>query len=142
MSIETKKVLEMLAEGKISAEDAERLLDKLSAAGGANAAAPGEQAKTQANSGSATGAKRPRFLRIQVERPGRGDVNMRVPLSYARYGQLFSVLPPRVAEKLEGYGVRIGAFSRMSDEEFQRLVEEMNIDIEAEHGKKVRIYAE
>lgn len=142
MSTETKKVLEMLAEGKISAEDAERLLDKLSGAGGANAAAHGEQAKTQPNSGSAGGPKRARFLRIQVERPGRDDVNMRVPLSYARCGQLFSVLPTRVAEKLEGYGVRIGAFSRMSDEEFQRLVEEMNIDIEAEHGKNIRIYAE
>lgn len=142
MSIETKKVLEMLAEGKISSEDAERLLDKLSGAGNANAAAQSEQAKPHANSARTAGAKRPRFLRIQVERPGRGDLNMRVPLSYARYGQVFSVLPPRVAEKLEGYGVRVGAFSRMSDEEFQRLVEEMNIDIEAEHGKKIRIYAE
>ena len=29
MSAETKKILEMLAEGRISAEDAEKLLDKL-----------------------------------------------------------------------------------------------------------------
>ena len=31
MSVETKKVLEMLAAGKISSDDAERLLDKLAA---------------------------------------------------------------------------------------------------------------
>ena len=31
MSLETRKVLEMLAAGKITSEDAERLLDKLSA---------------------------------------------------------------------------------------------------------------
>ena len=31
MSAETKRILEMLAEGKISAGDAEKLLDKLNA---------------------------------------------------------------------------------------------------------------
>lgn len=143
MTEERKKILEMLAAGKISAEDAARLLDKLE-----NSPGSAGQASSSPNGGATpspdrtASGKRPRYLRIQVERPGRGDVNMRVPLSFARYGQLFSVLPPRVAEKLEGHGIRVGAFSSMSDEEFQHLVDEMNIDIEAENGKKIRIYAE
>lgn len=39
MSAETKKVLEMLAQGKISTEEAERLLEKLSGTSASDASA-------------------------------------------------------------------------------------------------------
>ena len=146
MSAETKKVLEMLAAGKISAEDAERLLNKVS--GAEPQAAAGPSASTEPGStdtaAGATKAKKPRYLRIQIERPGRENVNMRVPLAFVRGGQLFSVLPAGITEKLQEHGIGIGAFSKskMDDPEALKALEELSIDIDKGDGKKVRIFAE
>lgn len=146
MSAETKKILEMLAAGKISAEDAERLLNKVSGA------APQEPTCQSANSeAGTTGAsadaiktKKARYLRIQVERPGRENVNMRVPLAFVRGGQLFSILPAGITERLQEHGIGIGAFSRskIDDPEALKALEEIDIDIDKGDGKKVRIFAE
>lgn len=146
MSAESKKILEMLAAGKISAEDAERLLDKVSTAAPPETAGPSASAEpgTTGASADATKAKKPRYLRIQVERPGRESVNMRVPLAFVRGGQLFSVLPASLTEKLQEYGIGMGAFSRgkLDDPEALKALEEISIDIDKGDGKKVRIFAE
>lgn len=148
MSAETKKVLEMLAAGKISADDAERLLDKLS--GGAAQATESGATDSQTAAGAAAGAqtaaqgaKRPRYLHIQVERPGRHEVNMRVPLSLARGGRHWmAFLPSGVAEKLSEHGINFDSLDAMSDEEFQAALDRVNVNIQSGNGKKVRIYAE
>ena len=62
MSAETKKVLEMLAEGKITADDAERLLDKLAAAPESNGN-PGNEQKTIAGRTEIPSKK---FLRVLI----------------------------------------------------------------------------
>lgn len=147
MSAETKKVLEMLAEGKISQGDAERLLDKLSgalqSASGDAANPPAGAAGNTATVAGATGAKRPRFLRIQVERPGRDNVDVRVPLSIARGGRHWmAFLPVSVAERLNEYGVQFGALDAMSDQELRAALDRVNVDIAKSNGKRVRIYAE
>ena len=146
MSAETKKILEMLAAGKISAEDAERLLNKVSGAAPQEPAGPSASTEpgTTGASADATKAKRPRYLRIQFEQPGRENVNMRVPLAFVRAGQLFSILPAGITERLQEHGIGVGAFSfsRMRDPEFQKALDELNIDIDKGDGKKVRIFAE
>lgn len=147
MSAETKKVLEMLAEGKISQGDAERLLDKLSgalqSASGDAANPPAGAAGNTATVAGATGAKRPRFLRIQVERPGRDNVDVRVPLSIARGGRHWmAFLPVSVAERLNEYGVQFGALDATSDQELRAALDRINVDIAKSNGKRVRIYAE
>lgn len=146
MSAETKKVLEMLAAGKISAEDAERLLNKVSGNATQEPAGPSAsaEASTTGASADANKAKRARYLRIQVERPGRENVNMRVPLAFVRGGQLFSILPAGITEKLQEHGIGVGAFSKskMNDPEVLKALEELNIDIDKGDGKRVRIFAE
>ncbi|MGB6820598.1 MAG: hypothetical protein WBE21_00865 [Candidatus Acidiferrales bacterium] len=144
MSVETKKVLELLAAGKISSEDAERLLDKLTSAASSpeqsNSQTPGAAANT---AGGACGSRRPRFIRVQVERPGREGVNVRVPLSCARGGRHWmAFLPTRVAEKLQEHGIDFGSLDAMSDEDFHKAMERINVDIEGRSGRKVRIFAE
>src|SRR5215831_6077966 len=95
MSAETRKVLEMLTEGKITASDAERLLDKL-------AASP----ESASEPGSAPVSATKKFLRVLIERPLGADVNVRVPLNFVRSGvNLVSVLPPKVLEKLQQEGI-------------------------------------
>ena len=71
MSEETRKVLEMLAEGKINAADAERLLDKLSAPpeiGAKNGNAVAGLSSVEKADKTATAGKK--FLRVLIERPG------------------------------------------------------------------------
>ena len=79
MLAERKKILEMLAAGKITAEEAEKLLDKIEGAGRAAVQSAGHD--------NESGEKKPRFLRIEVEKPGQDQVNIRVPLAFARAGR-------------------------------------------------------
>src|SRR5271166_3558768 len=106
MSVETRKVLEMLAAGKITSEDAERLLDKL-----ATVKEPGEGGSPENQEvPSTTGARK--YLRIVVHDDVGKDVNMRVPLSFVRSGiGLIGVLPPRVAQKLTDKGINLEGLS-------------------------------
>ena len=148
MSAETRKVLEMLTEGKISAEDAEKLLDKLSSSSTSHAAPSSNEgaSTTGTGTGAAAGARKPRFLRIVVERPGRDHINLRVPLVLARTRGLLGLLSPRVseglAERLAEQGIDLKGLAGMSDEDFAEAIETTNIDINKGNGKKVRIFCE
>ena len=138
MSAERKKVLELLAAGKITAEDAEKLLDKLDVQGGAPSAAR-ELGPT--DEGSA--GKKLRYLRVQVERPNGDHVNMRVPLSFMGKGMgLVAVMPPRVLERLSENGIDLSAIASLKGEELEAALRELNVDIDRSGGKKVRIFCE
>ncbi len=138
VSAERKKVLELLAAGKITAEDAERLLDKL-----AGIVPEQTDTKDEGNQAPPPGARKPRYLRILIERPGQEHVNVRVPLAFTRTGsRLLAVLPPRVAERLSEYGIDISSLTALGEEEFAKAMDEMNVEIERGNGKKVRIFCE
>jgi SHOCT-like protein len=138
MSAETRKILEMLARDKISAADAERLLDKLSSAPAVSSEESGA-APTRAN-----GEWKPRHLRIQVEGPEKSDlVNIRVPLSFLRTGLgLVAVLPPRVNQKLAEKGIDLSALPDLKGEDIVEALRELNVNMEGQDGKKVRIFCE
>ena len=154
MTEERRKVLEMLAEGKISASDAERLLDKLGSGEDQSAQQPNAKSESKSSSGASAWAlpgirssgnpQKPRYLRIMVERPGDNDhVNIRVPLAFARTGsRLLSILPPRVAEKLSAQGVDIGVLTSLTGDDLDETLRDLNMDIEKGDGKKVKIFCE
>jgi hypothetical protein len=146
MSAETKKVLEMLAEGKITADDAERLLDKLAAGPEKLGAAPefkvlegGEPAAT------ASTAAPKKFLRVQMERPGGNEVNVRVPLNFVRSGvKLAGILPPKVLEKLQQEGIDpkiVTDFAQQARESVD-VLDDLHVDMETRSGKRIRVFAE
>jgi hypothetical protein len=137
MSKETKKVLEMVAEGKISAGDAERILEKLSGSTQTSAS------ETKAESADATATKKPRFLRIVVDKPGQDQVNIRMPLSFTRSGKgLLAVLPSRVGEKLTELGIDLSALASRSEQDWAEALGNADINVERGDGKKVRIFCE
>lgn len=144
MSAETKKVLEMLAAGKISQEDAERLLDKLSGATpSAEAAGPQANSSSTQGAGNNGGTQRPRHVRIEIERPGRDDVNVRVPISNMRGGaHWMAFLPTIVADRISEFGIDFGCLDKMNDEQFRRAMDRISVDVQGRSGKRVRIYAE
>lgn len=141
MSAETKRVLELLKEGKINAEDAEKLLDKLSGTATNQASPTGSEPDPGDKSGADPGtARKPRFLRIQVEKPGHDQINMRLPLSLVRSSRILALMPPRVTERLAEQGIDLGRFATMN--ELADALERSGIDIDKGNGKKVRIYCE
>jgi hypothetical protein len=134
MSEETKKVLEMLAEGKISTADAERILEKLTTP----AQNPGREKTPEPVEAGA--GKKPRFLRIIVDKPGQDQVNIRMPLSFTRTGKrLLAVLPSRVSEKLAEIGIDPAALG--NDEDWVEALGAADINVE-KGDKKVRIFCE
>ena len=139
MSAETQKVLEMVAAGRITPADADRLLEKLSHS------APSEPSAAPESAGTKTAR---RFLRIVVDKPGRDAVNIRVPLSFLRSGMAWTVLPKAVRERLEERGINLGRFvslreiSSMDPAALDAMLEQLNMEIDKGEGKKVRIFAE
>jgi hypothetical protein len=138
MSEEKRKILEMLAEGKISVNDAERLL-----------AAVGEEKNDSGYVVSDSGNKGAKFLRVQVQSSGDTDkVNIKIPLQLLRSGiKLAALIPSALQDKVDGALKAKGLnfdLAKLKDGNFEQLVEhlsEVSIDVDNEK-EKVRIYCE
>ena len=135
MSEEKRKILEMLADKKISVDDAEKLL---AAVGDAPAAAGGA-------------AKGPKYLRVLVEpAPGNkeGDrVNVRVPLNLVRAGLKFaSFIPPKVQEQVNAELKEKGVpfdLSHFNAQDIEALLVHLNdLTVEVEGKENVRVFCE
>jgi len=159
MSQETRKVLEMLAAGQITAEDAEKLLEKLDASASSPAAPGADQAASGPEGKSATqrvwGWRIPardetpapgqklRFLRVMVDSPGHEQVNVRVPLAFLRAGmKLMGVLPPQVSAKLEEKGIDLAALRDLKGGELVEELKDLLVDVDSPNGEKVRVFCE
>jgi len=94
MSEERLRILEMVAEGKISAEEAEKLMETMEESDNKY------QGKTQRPS-----AKKSKSLKILVQEGGKEKVNLSIPLSLA---QAFSgFIPENTKSKLEDKNINI-----------------------------------
>lgn len=77
------RVLQMVAEGKLSAEDAAPILDALDATTSSDMR--GASATGQGQEPDGTGRRTARTARIEVFEGGKRRVNLRVPLSLGRF---------------------------------------------------------
>jgi len=151
MSEETMKVLQMLADGKITVEDAERLLTGLSAASVAGGGPVPAAASAAGGSGSeATGAaalpvggRRARFLRVVVD-GGSGDrVDVRVPLALLKAGiRMSALLPQHAREHVESSGLDLSGLSKLNPDELVEALRELAVDVRGEDGESVRVFCE
>jgi hypothetical protein len=135
MSAETRKVLEMLQAGQISAADAEKLLEKLDR--GVNTSPePGHES-------SSSPAQKLRYLRVLVENPKSEQVNVRIPLAFVRSGmKLLAVLPPRVNEKLTEKGIDLSALTELKGEELEQALRDLLVNVDGPEGNKVQVFCE
>ncbi len=141
-----RRILDMLAEGKITVDEAERLL-----------ALTGEPAGSEAGASDTVRANKPKpkYMRIVVEPDPEGGpdagpehVNIRVPLGIIRAGmKLRSLIPSdaanRIDEKLKSKGLNLN-LRNLKDEDLEQLVEALSeLEVDVKGGKeKVRIYVE
>lgn len=138
MSDERKQVLEMLTEGKISVEDADRLLDKLSGSQhGATASTPNELAPRENN------VRTPKYLRVVMGGTSGDKVNIRVPLMFVKTGlKLTTMMPKQAAAQLAEEGIDLSHLSELKGDELMQALHELNVDIESAEGESVRVFCE
>ena len=141
MSDDTRRVLELLSQGKISVDEADQLLRALKDQGTrADASPKSETASTQA---------KPRFIRIHVRKPGKDgredkDVNIRVPLAVIRGGMRLGTMIPGLHASMNarlrerGIDVDLSKIDPAALESMLSDMGEINIDVE-QSGEQVRI---
>src|SRR3990172_12931316 len=97
MGDDRSRILDLLAAGKITAEEAARLLDALDAGGGQSAGAD-----TSAKAGTrAAPSGAPKFMYVKVVSVKGDNVNVKIPLSLVRGGlKLTSLIPPQAADQI------------------------------------------
>jgi SHOCT-like protein len=77
-----KRVLELVANGRLTADEAAPILEALEARG---ATGPGFAAADDAESIGATDPGKARYARVEVKERGRRVVDLRVPISLGRF---------------------------------------------------------
>jgi len=152
MNENRRQILEMLAAGKITADEAERLLAALDPAptvefSGTTKGGDGVPVKTRA-----------KYLRVLVEADesmtgmkGGTKVNVRVPMQLLRAGvRLASLIPQQAHDQLDQalskHGVPI-TLSQIKPENLEELIdhlEDVTVDVDGTDGNatKVRVFCE
>jgi hypothetical protein len=138
MNEEKRKVLEMLSQGKITVEEADKLLTALNDPSGETPAA-------------AFGKRQWKYLRVLVE-PGPGSesndkVNIRVPFKLIRAGLKFAAFIPReyqgkVDEAFKEKGLNVD-LAKITPEDLEEIVSNLDdMTVEVDGKDKVRIFCE
>ncbi|GAA2631351.1 hypothetical protein SMC26_22700 [Actinomadura fulvescens] len=143
MNEQRRQILEMLAEGKITAQEAGRLIDALERQQPDSPPAAESRPKT-----------RPKYLRVMVswadesggEGPGR--VNIRVPLQLLRAGvRLASLIPPQALTKVNAELAKSGVpidLTELKPQHLEDLIEhldDLTVDVD-DPDSKVQIFCE
>jgi len=147
MNESRKKILEMLAEKKISVDDAYRLLSVIDSTEGGR--------ESTSKEGSAVKSK-PKYLRVTVlpdpehEHSQNVDrVNVRVPMSLIRAGiKLTSLIPSEARDKVNGALREKGIdfdMRNIKPEDIEELIgalSDLEVDVVSAKGEKVKVFVE
>ncbi|HUO12170.1 MAG TPA: hypothetical protein VMU37_05380 [Caulobacteraceae bacterium] len=139
MNEDRKRVLAMLASGKITAEEAERLLDAMGRSGDVAAMSPPRS----------NGA--PKYFRVEVNALDDDEpttVNVRIPVALLRAGvRLSALIPPRARDEVNQALAREGIpfdISQIKPENLDELIDHLSdFSVDVDSGDaKVRVYCE
>jgi hypothetical protein len=142
MNEQRRQVLQMLAAGKITADEAERLIDAL------------EREQPESPPGAAPRPKpRPKYLRVVVNwednsgGDGPGRVNVRVPLQLLRAGvRLTSLVPPQALAKVNAELTRSGVpidLTQLKPQHIEDLIEQLDdLTVDVDVDTKVQVFCE
>ncbi|GAA2788123.1 SHOCT-like domain-containing protein [Nonomuraea dietziae] len=140
MNEERKNILDMLAEGKITAEEAEQLIAALERAQPPTSASPAARPKGRA-----------KYLRVMMEFLDEGEsgrLNVRVPLQLLRAGvQLAALIPPQALDRANAELSKSGVpfdLTQLKPEHLEALVEHLDetvVELEQPDGH-LRVFCE
>jgi hypothetical protein len=135
MNEERRQILDMLSEGKISAAEAERLLEKLDGAKSAG------HAESQDKSTGRTA--KPKFLCVIVDSADGDKVNVKVPLALVKTGiKMAAIMPEGAAQKLSAKGIDLSKLSALDGDELTAALAELQVNVDSDAGDVVRICCE
>lgn len=138
-----RQILQMLSEGKISADEAERLI----------AAIEAPAAEKPPNGSASEGKARPKYLRVQVDSEDDGGhdgptkVNVRVPMQLLRAGVKLAYLIPTAALQkanlaMHEKGIPVD-LTQIKPDNLEELVEQLGdltVDVDQrDHESKVKV---
>lgn len=139
MSDERKQILEMLGQGKINVEEAERLLDALN------------ETNPVAIEAADTNGKKPKYLHVKVVgEPGSGsrhnNVDVKVPLALLKAGmKLGALMPEKARARFNSHMAEKGIdfdFKNMDSEKIDGFVQALKdnpIEVESDN-ESVKIF--
>ncbi|MEU5883036.1 hypothetical protein [Spirillospora sp. NPDC047279] len=142
MNEQRRQILQMLGEGKITADEAERLIDAL------------ERTRPESPPAESRSKARPKYLRVLMswsdessgEAPGR--INIRIPLQLLRAGvRLTSLIPPVAITKVNAELDKVGVpfdLAELKPQDLEELIEhldDLTIDLD-DPGSTMRVYCE
>jgi antitoxin component of RelBE/YafQ-DinJ toxin-antitoxin module len=147
MNEHRRQILEMLSQGKISADEAERLISAVE-----------QPARTLDADSAPVGKARPKYLRVQVDsedddgHDGPTKVNVRVPMQLLRAGVKLAGLIPRQAldranQAIHEQGIPFD-LSQIKPENLEELVDQLSdltVDVDQQDQRakvKVRVFCE
>ena len=144
-----RQILEMLANGKITAEEADRLMGAFERERGSNSTGPTPQAEPKPKA---------KYLRIQVEaeegKEGDGPtkVNVRVPMQFLRAGVRVANFMPKAAWDRVNHAMRDKGvdfdLNQLKPENLEDLIDQLNdLSVDVDHKEKdnnvrVKIFCE
>jgi hypothetical protein len=153
MNEQRRQILEMIAEGKITADEAERLIG----------AVEREQPEPPLSAVTSRPKSRPKYLRVMVISAGEsgesgesgdsgGDrasrVNIRVPLQLLRAGvRLTSLIPPNALARINGELSKAGVpidLTELKPQQLEELIDqldEVTLDID-DPDSKIQVFCE
>lgn len=144
MTEDRKRILTMLAEGKLTADEADMLLGSLDESAEEPASSSDAMPSADWPTGpSATGT--PKFIYVKVT--GKDKVDVKVPLSLLRAGlKLTSLIPPQamdqISESMGEHGMSID-FNNLKPEDIEEIItnlREMEINVESADGDHIRVF--
>jgi hypothetical protein len=145
MNEHRRQILQMLSEGKVSADEAERLISAV-------------EQRSPTQSSEAGGKDRPKYLRVQVDSEDGGGhdgptkVNVRVPMQLLRAGVKLAYLIPAAALQkanlaMHEKGIPVD-LTQIKPENLEDLVEQLSdlvVDVDQKDAGttvKVRVFCE
>ncbi len=143
MSEDRKRILEMVAQGKITVDEAERLIEALGRVSGTEGA-------QHESTGAASPKRELKYLRVLVDSSDGDIVNVRVPVALLRAGLKLSALVPqqayqKMSRKMAENGVDFDINMMLKSGDIEQIIEsleELNVDVNSADGDKVRVFFE
>jgi len=155
MSDDTRRILDLLAQGKITVEEADALLRAAREGAGPSTA----RADAGGGGGNGNDRPRPKFLRVEVHKArgaarwsgdaphGERQVAIRVPLAMVRAGiRLGAIIPgtgDRIQQAMREHGIDFDV-SKLDSGEFESMLRDMGeLNIDVDNGRaQVRVTCE
>jgi hypothetical protein len=140
MNEERKRILSLLAKGKISEQEAEELIEAIG---------KDDRAEVRTDAASPTQPRNVKYIYVKVQSRDDDNVDVRVPLGLIRAGmRLTSLIPAPAVERINSAMREKGMtfdFNSIKPDDIEELVKniaDMEVNVKSKNGDTVRVYCD